>query len=262
MRAMLGDILVRMGCLDDEQLTVALSAHRERGVPLGRVLLQEHLCSEQELMRALAHQSGVDLTEVELSAVDRSLLSLIPQRIARYHRVVPLSREGKDTLHVAIAAPVSAEALEEVREVAGVRKVAPKIASDEAIARALVTFYGPSQVDALGAQNASVLLYGWPQVMLNTLQTQLQGRGIFGKSATPLEVAASGPSDVVLAPRLSLEDLLPSGSKLSCNLILEGEASEADLEYARGVGARGFVTSAMDTELLVRAIRRFLPATA
>ena len=267
-RRTLGEILLEMGLINRAQLRLGLVHHHQVRVPLGRALVREGILSESQVLRALSTQLGIEPVDLEHVRPDRSLARFIPGKVARQHRVVPLSLEWKDReiLHVALPAPASLEALDAVRAVSGKPRVEPHLASDSALTRALTALYGfddltdaeePELKFSWGSgPDAPVLLYGWPSVTAVLLTRTLARHGLEARVATPLEVMHTREDDVVIAPLAAMEGLLLGETHVEAALIVHGEADEQDYERARQVGASGYLASPRDEELLVRAVRR------
>ncbi|NTX57072.1 general secretion pathway protein GspE, partial [Myxococcus sp. CA039A] len=138
-----------MGVLNRAQLRVGLVHHHETHVPLGRALVREGVCSEADVLRGLAAQLGVEAVDLDLTPPERGMADLLPARIARQHRAVPLRVElvpleqgEREVLHIALPAPVSLEAVDAVRAITGKPRVEAHVASDTAITRALSELYG------------------------------------------------------------------------------------------------------------------------
>ncbi len=271
-RRMLGEILVEMGVVDRAQLRVGLVHHHEARVPLGRALVREGICTEKDILQALSTQLGVDSVDLEREPLDRKLARLVPRRIARQYRVVPLrlERHDREVLHVALPAPASIEALDAVRAVSGKPRVEPHLASDTALSRALATLYGieeasdeaadeVSEPKDASAEQSPLLLYGWPPVTSVLITRLLARHGYTTKVATPLEVLHSTASDIVLAPMQAMEGLLMGEARLAGGLIVHGAAEDEGFERAHQLGAKGFLANPLDEELLLRAIRRLRP---
>jgi hypothetical protein len=270
-RRPLGEILLELGVLNRAQLRVGLVHHFETHVPLGRALVREGVCTEADVLRGLAAQLGVEAVDLEHALPERAVASLIPARIARQYRAVPLRVElvqleqaEREVLHIALPAPVSLEAVDAVRAVSGKPRVEAHVASDPAIARALAELYGieePAQPPAgpTPAPGGPLLLYGWPPVTAVLISRQLARHGIPAKVATPLEVLHTTPNDVVLAPIQAMEGLLAGEVHIAGSLIVHGTSDDEGFERARQLGARGFLANPRDEQLLLRAIRRLRP---
>jgi type IV pilus assembly protein PilB len=269
-RRMLGEILLERGVVSRAQLRVGLVHHHEARVPLGRALVREGICTEDDILHALSTQLGVDPVDLEQERMDPKLTRLIPARIARQHRVVPLrlERQEREILHIALPAPASLEALDAVRAISGKPRVQPHLASDTALARALSELYGipeaPEETSepepSSDSDDAPLLLYGWPPVTAVLISRLLEPHGYTTKVATALEVLHTGPSDIVLAPMQAMEGLLMGEARISGALVVHGASEDEGFERAHQLGARGFLANPHDEELLLRAIRRLPPS--
>ncbi|ABF90396.1 general secretion pathway protein E, N-terminal domain protein [Myxococcus xanthus DK 1622] len=269
-RRPLGEILLEQGVLNRAQLRVGLVHHHEVHVPLGRALVREGLCSGADVLRGLAEQFGVDAVDLERTPPDSRRLNHIPARVARQYRVVPLridkvllDQGEREVLHIALPAPVSLDAVDAVRAVSGMPRVEAHIASDAALARALADLYGietpaePPMPPSL-APGGPLLLYGWSPVTAVLITRLLARNGLQARTATPLEVLHTGPEDVVLAPLQAMEGLLAGEVHIKGALIVHGSDDES-FDRVRELGARGFLASPRDEELLLRAVRRLRP---
>ncbi len=265
----LGDILLEMGLIDRAQLRLGLVHHHEARVPLGRALVREGVCTEADILRALSLQQGLDTVDLEREPLDRKLTRLVPARLARRYRVVPLRLEKgeREVLHIALPAPASLEALDAVRAVSGKPRVEPHLASDTALAHALAALYGIQEHSSEPAAEpapepgAALLLYAWPPVTATLISRALARHGLATRVASPLEVMHTGPSDIVFAPVQAMEGLLAGEAHIAGALLLSGSSDDEELERAHRLGAKGYVANPLDGELLLRAIRRLRSAS-
>ncbi|NMO19437.1 general secretion pathway protein GspE [Pyxidicoccus fallax] len=267
-RRPLGEILLELGLLNRAQLRVGLVHHHETHVPLGRALVREGLCSEADVLRGLSAQLGVEAVDLERSLPAPAVAALVPTRVARQYRAVPLRVEKvqleqgeREVLHIALPAPVSLEAVDAVRAVSGMARVEAHVASDSALSRALSMVYGieePPEPPPAPAPSPGgpLLLYGWPPVTAVLISRQLARHGISAKVASPLEVLHTGPDDIVLAPIQAMEGLLAGEVHIAGSLIVHGTSDDEGFERARKLGARGYLANPRDEQLLLRAIRR------
>ncbi|NBD11881.1 MULTISPECIES: general secretion pathway protein GspE [Corallococcus] len=270
-RRPLGEILLELGVVDKGQLRLGLVHHHELHVPLGRALVNEGVCTEADVLRGLALQFDVDAVDLDRHPLDRSLTALVPARIARQYGVVPLqleTREDREVLHLAVPAPLSLDAVDDVRAVSGKARVEPHLASDRALARALGALYGIRETDEPVATpeprrppvpGPPLLLYGWPPVTAVLISRTLARNGITARVATPLEVLHTRANDVVLAPLQAMEGLLAGEVRIEGALIVHGTSDDEGFDRARKLGARGFLANPRDEELLLRAVRRLRP---
>jgi CheY-like chemotaxis protein len=265
-RRMLGEILMELGLIDRAQLRLGLVHHHETHVPLGRALVREGLCTEADVLRALSLQLGIDAIDLDREPLEPKLTRLVPKRIARQYRVVPLRLEKgeRQVLHIALPAPASLEAMDAVRAVSGKPRVEPHLASDRALANALAALYGlleDAQEPAAGTAperepDAPLLLYAWPPVTATLISRALARHGLRTRVASPLEVMHTTASDIVFAPVQAMEGLLAGEARIAGALLLSGSSNDEDLERAHQLGAKGYVANPLDDELLLRALRR------
>jgi type IV pilus assembly protein PilB len=329
----LGEILVELGVLDGLQLQSALAYQRKWGVPLGQVVVDLRFCTANQVLEALAHQTGVPAMDLDATRLDAGLAELVPRRLAEMHRVVPLWLEGPRhmVLVVAIAAPASLQSLDAVRSVARKARVVPWLATDAAIGRAIERLYQggaeaaprraeveaitlpeadadmalhqgsmaalteagrfdagrgillpdlnperetldlpllePLDVEELAgllplsegveAQTGAVLIYGWGAAAAAGLVRVLGEAGFRASVASTEQVLAADERAVVLAPLPSLEALR---RKPVAQLLVAGKMPELDVMRAQALGAHGFLAAPLDTDLMLRAVRRLLRA--
>src|SRR5581483_11461005 len=93
-REKLGEILVRMGVLDDWRLRTALAEQKKWGGGLGNTLLRLQYVSREHLLAALAAQQGVPNVDLDGVVPDPEALQCINWHCARLRHVVPLRLEG------------------------------------------------------------------------------------------------------------------------------------------------------------------------
>jgi len=103
----LDEVLVGSGYLEAEDLEAARSS-KPPGEPLGEHLVRIGLLSEEQLYEALSLQQNVPFTRLEPDQVHQSAARALPADLARAWNVVPFRLEP-GTLHVAGAGPPSEE---------------------------------------------------------------------------------------------------------------------------------------------------------
>jgi type IV pilus assembly protein PilB len=112
-------------------------------------------------------------------------------------------------------------------------------------------------VELDGPVAGTVLIYGWGAAAAAGLVRVVGGAGFQARVASTAEVLEADARAVVLAPLPSLEALT---QRPRAQLLAAGKVPELDVERARALGARGFLAAPLDTDLMLRAVRRLLRA--
>ncbi|HEU5193029.1 MAG TPA: ATPase, T2SS/T4P/T4SS family [Methylomirabilota bacterium] len=134
----LGQMLVQDGILTDEQVAAALERQRKTKERLGQVLIEMRLIDEEVLLKYLGAQFRKEaITRPELAGLDLDVVKLIPEEVARQHRVIAAERNGR-RLIVATADPLNVVAIDDLRRATGLDidfRIGPGAAIQEAIER-------------------------------------------------------------------------------------------------------------------------------
>lgn len=136
----LGDLLISVGLLTEQDIERALVLQKDSGKRLGSVLIDSGMISEQQLIEALELQLGVDFIDLSKTSLNADLIQYIPKNIAKRHNIVPVKAE-KDELYLAMSDPLNFMAIEEARR-ASRRKIVPMIATADAVDRSIIALYG------------------------------------------------------------------------------------------------------------------------
>jgi len=134
-RERLGELLVRSGLIDDDQLAAALEHQTQFGGKLGQILVEQLIVNEEQLADTLAEQKGLERVSLASYPVDRDAVAIVPERVARRRLIVPLKYED-DSILVAMADPLDLEAIDEV-EVRSGRKAHVVVATESQIRYAI-----------------------------------------------------------------------------------------------------------------------------
>ena len=145
----LGDLFVREGLIDAQQLQDALADAKEGGTRIGFSLVKLGFVGENELTRMLSKQYRLPAVDLEKVDVDPKIYKLIDGNMAYHHLVLPLRRVGR-TLTVAMANPSEIEAVDVLRFKTRY-DIEPVIVGEYTLRKHLEKYYGVSddQVDDL-----------------------------------------------------------------------------------------------------------------
>lgn len=114
----LGALLVAGGILSEEGLETALELSRSRGQGLTRVLMEDNLVTESDLVATLAAHLKLEYVDLSDYPVDAAAARLVSDSLARRYLALPIGWiEGR--LIVAMADPSNVFAIDDIRTVTG-----------------------------------------------------------------------------------------------------------------------------------------------
>ncbi|MEM1228639.1 MAG: ATPase, T2SS/T4P/T4SS family [Planctomycetota bacterium] len=115
----IGQILVDLGFLTDDQLQVVLDEQEQQpGALFGRVAEDMQLITDEQLIQALAEQMGMQTVSLEEAKIDPEVLEKISETMAQLYRCVPIAFEG-NRLTVATCDPQNLNIQDELRTFLG-----------------------------------------------------------------------------------------------------------------------------------------------
>src|SRR5215831_10938052 len=135
----LGDLLVREGLINQEQLQRALADQKGSNEKLGSILVRLDLINEDQLIDFLSKQYGIPSITLTQLDVDAEVVKLVPAQIARKYEVLPIKRAGNQ-LTLAMADPTNVFAVDDVGFMTNLQ-VVPVVASQGAIRKAIDRLY-------------------------------------------------------------------------------------------------------------------------
>lgn len=133
--------LVNEGLVTKEQLRAAETTAQHENESLSKILIRLGFVTEEQLASFIEGKIHVPYVNLKNYIIDRKTLDLIPEKIARRYKIIPLFKiEG--VLTVAMSDPLDIVSIDEISAVAGCKKVEPVIASAESINTAINQWYG------------------------------------------------------------------------------------------------------------------------
>lgn len=138
-RPRIGEMLVEQGRIDAIQLRSALSHQRRWGGRLGRAIVTLGFLPERALLEAVGKQLGAPFVEIGDRLVPPRVLALVPAKLVRSRKVLPLARlseHRRGPLVVAFPDPGDLRVVDEVEFASGLA-VRPLIAAEDDLDRAI-----------------------------------------------------------------------------------------------------------------------------
>ena len=146
----LGDLLVREGLINQEQLQRALAEQKGNNEKLGSIFVRLNVINEDQLIAFLSKQYGIPSITLSQLDIDADVLKLVPAPIAKKYEVLPIKRAG-NSLTLAMADPTNVFAVDDVGFMTNLQ-VVPVVASQGAIRKAIDRLY-----EAQGSGMAEVI---------------------------------------------------------------------------------------------------------
>ena len=201
----IGEIVVTAGLVTPEQLHEAREQQKKTGRRLGALLVELGYLTEPQVTDAVAKQYGLPAVhDLDTREVPNDALMRVPREHCQSHCVVPLSRQGA-VLQMAMADPTNLFAMDPVQFRTGL-KVQPVVASESAIARAILRLYGEPKELVLRPSNGRLSTPDEGADLAGDLEANdiaFQGGEIdpdaLGEDEADVEQVQVGPEEIDLA---------------------------------------------------------------
>ncbi len=115
----IGQILVDLGFLREEQLEVLLEEQQQRpGEMIGQIAISLGLINDDQLAQGLAEQMGMQVVSLSDVVIPVEVLTHVTEPMAHLYRIIPLKFE-RDVLTIAMCDPQKLSIIDELRSFLG-----------------------------------------------------------------------------------------------------------------------------------------------
>jgi type IV pilus assembly protein PilB len=136
----IGQVLVDLGFLTEQQLELVLEEQRQRpGILFGKLAENLDLITDEQLVQALAEQWNMQVISLADTALTPQVLSYITEPMAQMYRVIPVSFKN-NVLTVAMCDPQNLAVHDELRTFLGY-EIRSMVATEREINTALNRYY-------------------------------------------------------------------------------------------------------------------------
>ncbi len=136
----LGQILMNLGLVDEQQLALMLEEQAQRGGELlGKVGVSLGFFSEEQLGEALAEQWGTSFVTLYDREIPSNVVQAISEPMAQLYRVIPIAMEG-NRLTIASSEPQKIQIADELRTLLGY-DISVAVATEAEITKAIEKSY-------------------------------------------------------------------------------------------------------------------------
>jgi type IV pilus assembly protein PilB len=151
----IGVILVDLGFIDDGQLASVEEEARQTDTPVDRIALERGLVTDEQLLQAQAELHGMALANLEEVKPTPEAIKAVPQNMAELYKMLPLKMEG-DVLTVVMSDPNNLMALDDLRNMLGIRLVNAQLAPVGKIEAAVKKAYSTTKEESIADLIASM----------------------------------------------------------------------------------------------------------
>ena len=140
----LGKLLIQKGVISEDQLRIALTEQKRNSEPLGKLLIALGFVTEATVRMALSENLNTQSADLNSLVVDAIALKLIPKEVAKRYRVFPIVYERHaDRLVLAMSDTSNIVALDQISAmlVKGITLV-PLLVNESDIQKAIDQYYG------------------------------------------------------------------------------------------------------------------------
>jgi general secretion pathway protein E/type IV pilus assembly protein PilB len=140
----LGKLLIQKGVISEDQLRIALIEQKRSSEPLGKLLITLGFVTEATVREALSENLNTQSADLNSLVVDAIALKLIPKEVAKRYRVFPIVYErATDNLILAMSDTSNIVALDQISAmlVKGIT-ITPLLVNESDIQRAIDQYYG------------------------------------------------------------------------------------------------------------------------
>ena len=142
------DILINGNLVKQGNLDKALELQKSEGGSLGKILVKKGFISQKDLMLVMSQQLNIPPIMLSRYRVDKSLLQLIPEKIARKYSIMPVSKLGT-VLTIAMSDPLNIFAIDDLRMYTKY-DIEPIVATEDDITESIGANYGTQSQDMAG----------------------------------------------------------------------------------------------------------------
>ena len=152
----LGDTLIEMGYITNEQLGQALAYQKEhKGERVGAILITLGFISEKQMVGALAEKLNLQVVDMSGIKVDIEAVRLVPEQLAVKYNMLPVSIDEHERVTLVVSDPLDLYGIEDIRQTMG-KGIEIALCESGPLANAIHYYYAEvSAKKAVSAANES-----------------------------------------------------------------------------------------------------------
>lgn len=133
-------LLVDGNIVKNKDLDKALEIQKKSGGSLGKILVDQGFITNRALMVAVSEQLNIPPIDLSKYKINREILKLIPEKVARQYSVLPFSRIG-NAITIVMSDPLNVLAIDDIKLLTHLN-IDIAIAPENEIKEAINSYYG------------------------------------------------------------------------------------------------------------------------
>ena len=113
-RRIFGQLLKDKGFVTDNQIQEALAIQKQKGGPIGDILVSLHYVTNDQIMLAMGEYLGQEIINIEGMDIPSEIINMISPAIAQLYRIIPIHLKN-DTLTIVQADALNFETMDDLR---------------------------------------------------------------------------------------------------------------------------------------------------
>lgn len=134
----LENFVIDSGLVSEKDIDLAREEAKTTGTPLGKLLVKKGFLSDDDLRKMQAYLLGIPFVDLKNQHLDFTVLSLIPEPVARTHNIVAFKKTN-DSLEVAMLDTEDLTAIDFVKKKVGL-KILPRLTDSDSMKWALLSY--------------------------------------------------------------------------------------------------------------------------
>jgi len=136
----IGQVLVDLGYIEEDQLADLASEAQTTGQTVEQVAMSRGLLGEDQLVQALSELYGLKVANLEEMKPQQEAVTLVPETMATIYKILPMAYKD-NVLLIVMADPNNIAALDDLRNLLGIKQVQALLAPPRVIEDAITKTY-------------------------------------------------------------------------------------------------------------------------
>ncbi len=126
--------------ISPQDIDQAMNLQKTKGIGLEKALMEKGLINEEDLLVMLVKELHIPFINLKKYKIDPRLKEVIPERVARQYRIVPISKL-ENTITIALADPLNVFAIDDLKNITG-SEIDVVMSTNTDIMMAIDSYYG------------------------------------------------------------------------------------------------------------------------